>query len=313
MKLKLSILLMTSIFMLSGCRFGGIKSANDRPMDGLIAKNDSMSTPPDLSSSKSGQKFEPYVHVYEVIGTNDNAEPIKIPIGEELLTRVNVALADDNGVEIELDTDIPKEGGEYTDETYSWIGLDVILSPDSQSSNRQWALLMNPKAEGVLCDYWGKNGGGKSSYAATDICSEIVALANKALSATKYGAITRFTLINEIRDIVKVEAYEKYDGTRLKGYVNEKTIDRLENLLTDSIDGSVGANAMSIPDEPYYTLKLTRTDDKEFIIQFALDEYIFSLNNWMVYMHKSGDPYYPMDALMEILGLDEWPFSISNK
>lgn len=69
----------------------------------------------------------------------------------------------------------------------------------------------------------------------------------------------------------------------------------------------MGANAISITGNPYYTLKLTRADGEEFILQFAPEEYLFRLNSWMVYMHESGDFNAPMKDFMEILGLEKWP------
>jgi hypothetical protein len=303
-KLKLYVALLLVLLILAGCG----------ALDNDVLNNDTPSMEPAQSIPQASQgttltptpEFQPYIHVYEVIGAKNGGEPIQIPISNELLDKISEVLKPENEMDVELDVDIWRTEGNYTNATYSWVGLDVVLNPEKSSDNREWALLVNPKNEGVLCDYWGGTGKEKA-YEATDLCKEIIGLASESLAETEYGAFTKFTLISEVKDIVKVESFDQYGGEKLKEYTDEKTIDRLEKLLASSVEGGIGANAMSITGSPYYTLKLTRADGEAFILQFAPEEYLFRLNSWMVYMHESGDFNEPMKDFMKILGLEEWP------
>lgn len=265
-------------------------------------------TAPALSSTPV---FQPYIYVYEVIGVKNGGEPVQIPISSELLGEISEVLKPENEVDVDLDVDLWKTGGNYTDVTYSWIGISVVLDSEKSFDNRDLALMFNPRNEGILCEYWDENDN-KRAYEATNLCREIIELTASAIAETEYGTFTKFTLINEIKDIVKVESFDQYGGEKLKEYTDNKTIDSLEKLLTNSIEGGIGANATSITGNPYYTLKLTRVDGEEFILQFAPEEYLFKVNNWMVYMHESGDFNNPMKDFMKILELEKWPNYVHN-
>ena len=305
---KLLILVFVTLLILCGC--GQITDTNAMLQSNKVTAPSAAQTPATEAISPTSPsmlpEFEPYIYIYEVIGSNNDYSPILIPINDLLLNKIKEAIKSENEVDVELDLDIWKVDGKYTDDTYSWIGLDVILSPDAKQTNRQWALLVNPKSEGVLCDYWYKDGEEKA-YEATDICNEIIGLANETLAETEYGDITKFTLISAVKDIVKVESYENYNKIKLKEYTDKDTIEKLEKMLASSIEGGIGANAINITGKPYYTLKLTKANGEELIIQFAQEEYLFKLNNWMVYMHESGDFNSPMHELIKLLDLNEWP------
>ncbi|MGI6169441.1 MAG: M56 family metallopeptidase [Christensenellales bacterium] len=327
------VLMLLLAVALTGCAsvLPSLEPTTNKTEDNIPAKTPILSdtnTTPQPNPSPTGEPapsptpaFQPYIYVYETIALKEKGSgaAIKIPIDDALLSRIEETLKPENEVDAELDKDIWHSEEvfreNYTDSTYTWIGLDVNLTSSANlTSDRQWALLMNHNDEGVLCDYWENAGHGKS-YEATALCNDIVALADEIIADTEYGDETSFTLLNELKDIVKVESYLPMQDEaghivgwkKLKEYTDEKTIERLENLLANSAATSLGARI-----KPYYTLKLTRADGKEFKVGFDTDVYMFDINNWMIYYHKSGKNKAPMNEMMKILGLNEWPNPYNN-
>ena len=321
MKTKSFLLLLLAILMLCSCGNSNGNpvippSADTSPSNVQSTGSPQTSTETIPSSTlPTTPEFEPYINIFGEIGVNDDNSPILIPINDLLLNKIKEAIKPENEIEAELDTEIWKSNGTHTYGTYYWIGLDAILEPitDYSLEYRQWAVMINHKREGVLCDYWGKDGDEKA-YKATDICNEIIDLANEALKNTKNYDTNRFAFVDEIKDIIKVESFEyepvgspPYDNNsfeikKLKEYTGKKTIQQLEKLLLNSSEPLIGGLVKGC-----LIIKLTRADGEVFTLAFDTDAYMFSVNGWMPYFHKSGKNDAPMKELMKILDLDEWP------